>query len=224
MIIIKKILIFSLLFILGILFSLSLIRFKLVADNFNNTFIIYIDPGHGGFDGGCTSLDKVYKEKDITLEISLLLSSYLRSSGIIVKLTRENDISLAGTKKEDIYKRVDLINKSNANLYLSIHANSFPSSIVSGAQVFYNSNNDNNKKIAEILTNKIHLIDRANNRTALPIKNKYLVDNVNITGCLIEVGFLTNINDLDKLKNKNYISDFVQLLYIGIVEYLDYLK
>ena len=81
MIIIKKILIFSLLFILGILFSLSLIRFKLVADNFNNTFIIYIDPGHGGFDGGCTSLDKVYKEKDITLEISLLLSSYLRSSG-----------------------------------------------------------------------------------------------------------------------------------------------
>lgn len=212
------------LFILGILFSLSLIRFKLVADNFNNTFIIYIDPGHGGFDGGCTSLDKVYKEKDITLEISLLLSSYLRSSGIIVKLTRESDISLAGTKKEDIYKRVDLINKSNANLYLSIHANSFPSSIVSGAQVFYNSNNDNNKKIAEILTNKIHLIDRSNNRTALPIKNKYLVDNVNITGCLIEVGFLTNINDLDKLKNKNYISDFVQLLYIGIVEYLDYLK
>ena len=186
--------------------------------------MIYIDPGHGGFDGGCTSLDKEYKEKDITLEISLLLSTYLRSSGYIVKLTRSQDESLASTKKNDIYKRVDLINNSGSNLYISIHANSFPSSIVKGAQVFYNSGNDNNKKIADILTNKIQLIDSENKRTALSIKNKYLLDNIKIPGCLIEVGFLTNEHDLANLINKNYIYDFVKVLYIGIAEYLDYLK
>ena len=224
MIIIKKIIIFSLLFILGILFSLSIIGVKLIADKEDTGILIYLDPGHGGFDGGCSSNDSIYIEKDITLKISLLLANYLRSSGYIVKLTRDKDIALAHTKKEDMYKRVNLINSSNACLYLSIHANSYPSKNVRGAQIFYKSSQTNSKELARILTDKIHLIDKDNKRSALAIKNKYLVDNIDITGCLIEVGFLTNDIDLNNLISENYLSDFVVSLYLGITEYLDYLK
>lgn len=224
MIIINKKLIFSLLIILGILFSLYFININLIASNSNKTYLIYIDPGHGGFDGGCTSKDNKYIEKDITLNISLLLSNYLRSSGFVVKLTRESDIALANTKKEDIYKRVKLINNSNAILFISIHVNSYPSSSVRGAQVFYSTKNTNSKTLANIIMNNFHMIDNYNKRSALAIKNKYLMDNVIITGCLIEAGFLTNDTDLLKLTNTNYVADFVKSIYLGIIEYLDYLK
>lgn len=224
MIIIKKNIIFSLLFILGILFSLSIIGIKLIADKEDTGILIYLDPGHGGFDGGCSSNDSIYIEKNITLKISLLLANYLRSSGYIVKLTRDKDMALAHTKKEDMYKRVNLINSSKACLYLSIHANSYPSKNVRGAQIFYKSSQTSSKELARILTDKIHLIDKDNKRSALAIKNKYLVDNIDITGCLIEVGFLTNDIDLNNLISENYLSDFVVSLYLGITEYLDYLK
>lgn len=224
MIIIKKQTIFSLLFILGILFSFGVIITKTYATKTNETFHIYIDPGHGGFDGGCEDKLKTVMEKDITLNISLLLASYLRSTGYIVNLTRNTDTALANTKKDDIYKRVKLINDSNADIYISIHANSYPSPIVKGAQVFYSNTNNNNKLISEVMMKKIKMVDSLNKREPLCIKDKYLLDHVNITGCLVEVGFLTNEIELLNLTNNEYISDLVKCMYLGIVEYLDYLK
>ena len=53
MIIIKKRIIVSLLFILGILFLSGIIFIKSHATKSNKVIRIYIDPGHGGFDGGC---------------------------------------------------------------------------------------------------------------------------------------------------------------------------
>lgn len=184
---------------------------------------IYLDPGHGGYDGGCTSLDKTVLEKDITLNISLNLANYLRQTGFKVSLTRTNDEAVKKTKADDIHERVKLINNSKANLYISIHANSFPSSMVKGAQVFY-KNNDENKNLSNIIMKKLKILDPTSNREPLIIKDKYLVDNIDIPGCLIEVGFLTNENDLNNLTNINYQQDLAFLIYLGIVEYLDYLK
>lgn len=224
MIIIKKKIFWILIITIGFLFSSTILITKTIAKNSSNKFIIYIDPGHGGFDGGCETSDKKVVEKDISLNVSLILAEYLRNNGYIVFLTRDTDIALANTKKEDIYKRVDLINKSHANIYISIHVNSYPSSIVKGAQVFYKSNNDKSKYLAEILMDKLKLIDENNKRTALAIKNKYLIDHIDIPGCLIELGFLTNPDELRKITDENYIRDTCMTLYLGIVEYLEYLK
>lgn len=211
-------------YIIGIIILVSVIFIVPKAQNTSKVFYIYLDPGHGGFDGGTTNEDKSVIEKDITLEISLLLASYLRNNGYVVKLTREKDTALSNTKKEDIYKRVDLINKSKATLYISIHANSYPSNTVHGAQVFYNENNANNKILSECIMHNIKIIDKTNKREIHSIKDKYLTDNVNIPGCLVEVGFLSNQNDLADLTNKTYISNLCEMIYLGICEYLDYLK
>ena len=213
MIIIKKKAILFLIITIGFLFSLSLIIVKSATTHYNKIITIYIDPGHGGFDGGCESLDKRYVEKNITLEASLIITQYLRSSGYRVLLTRNYDTALGHQKKEDIYKRVDLINKSKANLYISIHVNSYPSLAVKGSQVFYNNNNVNSKMLSTILMDKIKYIDSSNKRTALPIKGKYLID-----------GFITNNDDLNKLTNDAYLKDICLSIYIGIVEYLEYVK
>lgn len=220
MIIIKKfiIIVLEIIILIGVTTHIS------KAKNDESPFFIYIDPGHGGFDGGTTNSNSDIIEKDITLEISLLLASKLRQSGYVVKLTREKDIALSKIKRDDIYKRVDLINESKATIYISIHANSYPHQAVHGAQVFYNANNENNKKLASLIMNNLKIIDSTNTRDIHSIKDKYLMDHVLVPGCLVEVGFLSNSYDLNNLTNATYQNNLCEMIYLGITEYLDYLK
>lgn len=208
------------------LFLTFIMMFLYIFLNINIVFatdnnLIYIDPGHGGFDGGATSNDLKTVEKDIVLEASLYLQSYLEKTGYKVNLTRYKDEALAKTKKKDIYKRVDLINKSNCLLYISMHANAYPASSINGAQVFYNSNNSLNEKLASKITKYIQLYDLTNRRVEKEITGKYLVDNIHHTGCLVELGFLTNEIDLFKLTNKDTLKELTFSIYLGILEFLE---
>lgn len=202
--------------------SFLFIYFVQAKQEENKSFSIYLDPGHGGYDGGC--YNGTILEKDITLKVCLNLAEKLRNSGYIVFLTREKDSAVRSKKSEDLYKRVEMINKSKTNIYLSIHVNSFPNSIVHGAQVFYNDKHINNKIIAETMMKNIKIIDESNQRKIHYISGKYLVDNIQIPGCLIELGFLSNANDLNNLTSSEYLNDLSLLLLLGINEYFDYLK
>lgn len=184
----------------------------------NNKPLIYLDPGHGGYDGGCVSYNKDIIEKNVTLNIALAVKRKLNTLGYNVLLTRNTDTALGNTKKKDIYKRVDLINNSEAVMYLSIHANSFTSSDIKGAQTFYNPSNEINKDLAVTLLNNVRTLDETNERVAKSMTGKYLLDHVTIPGCLIEVGFITNMEDLNKLTNETYINDLAMLISISINE------
>lgn len=223
--IIKKItlLLVQLLIIMFLIITVNNKRIQ--ADNQITSTIIYIDPGHGGFDGGaCSNIlinNKKIIEKDITLQVSLYLKNYLEKTGFKVLITRNIDKSLGTTKKEDIYKRVELINNSNADIYLSIHANSYPSEIVHGSQTFYTIHNEENKQLASCIMNMLKNIDKTNNRMPKLIQNKYLLDHTNKIGCLIEIGFLTNNEELYKLISDNYQQQLALMMYLGILNYLE---
>ena len=176
---------------------------------------IYLDPGHGGFDGGAVSNNLI--EKEIVLDISFLVKDYLEKYGYNVLMTRYKDTSLADTKKSDIYKRVDLLNSNNTLLYISIHANSYPSSDVHGAQVFYKG--ETNKLLSDTLQSYLKCVDN-NKRSAKEINNKYLLDNVTNTGCIIEVGFLSSSIDSINLKDINYLYKLAKYISIGLIDYL----
>ncbi|WP_376745886.1 N-acetylmuramoyl-L-alanine amidase, partial [Bacillus paranthracis] len=87
--------------------------------------VIIIDPGHGGPDGGAG--DNEVLEKDIALSVSLKLRDYLQEQGALVIMTREVDKDLASEstkgyrnrKVEDLKERISIINKSDADLFLS---------------------------------------------------------------------------------------------------------
>src|SRR5574344_1224307 len=116
--------------------------------------VIYIDPGHGGIDPG--AIYKTLEEKDLNLNISKRLQIKLESLGAIVYLTRYGDYDLAvpnaiNRKRSDLSRRANIINKSLCDMYLSIHLNAEISSTWSGAQVFYDNINDDNKTIANIM-------------------------------------------------------------------------
>ena len=183
-----------------------------------NPLVIYIDPGHGGYDGGCVGSTLI--EKDITLSVSNKLKKYLESVGYNVKMTRNKDIALANTKAKDMKKRVSLINNSNTLLYISIHANYFLSSNVKGAQVFFKEN-DNNLLLSNLIQEYLNYMNIGNNRKAKTITDKYLTDNIITNGCLVEVGFLSNLDEHEKLKDDNYHSKIAYCIYLGVLAYLE---
>lgn len=186
----------------------------------SNNPSIYIDPGHGGFDGGATSLNKDTVEKDITLPISLKLAYFLEQMGYKVYLTRNSDVALAKTKTEDIHKRVKLINESSSILYISIHANSYPQEKAKGAQTFYNDCIAANQELAQAIMEMLKIIDPYNNREAKSIQGKYLIDKTQKIGCLVEVGFLSNTLEKRKLKTEDYQEKLAYTIFLGIMKYL----
>lgn len=209
------------------LFFICTTAFSKVSKDVINSKAIYLDAGHGGMDGG-TSYNGIL-EKDVDLDFVFTLKEVLENNGYIVYLTREGDYDLASAnsknrKREDIQKRVDLINSSNCFLYLSIHANSYSNNKISGAQVFYNSNNIDNKNLATYIQKSIRSELKNTKREAMPIKDKYLVDNINKVGCLIEIGFLSNPNEASLLTSKSYQLALSGAILLGILEYEELIK
>lgn len=168
--------------------------------------VIYLDPGHGGVDPGAMYKDT--KEKDINLEISKRLENRLTQLGAIVYLTRYGDYDLAANytinrKRSDLSRRGNIINKSNCDLFLSIHLNAEETGVWKGAQTFYHTNHPKNKKIAQLIQNQFKK-DLNSKRKAKNKNDLYLQKRITIPGVLIEVGFLSNDNERYLLKQESY--------------------
>ena len=184
--------------------------------------VIYIDPGHGGLDPG-TIYKNIY-EKDLNLQISKKLKKILENDGAIVYLTRYSDYDLSANntkerKKSDLNNRAKIINKSKADIYISIHLNSIKSSTWSGAQVFYDDVNKNNKSLANIMQKNLKE-NLKTDRKVKEIKNMLLNRKITIPGILIEVGFLSNPNERYLLQKSDYQYKVCETIKKGIIEYL----
>ncbi len=182
--------------------------------------IIVVDVGHGGADPGTISND-IY-ESNINLAISKFLELELTKVGATVILTRDGNYDLSSPnarwrKKSDFDNRIKLINNSGANMYLSIHLNYLTDSKYSGAQVFYN--NEENKEIAmviqETLNNKLQ-----NNRDIKKIPQKtYMYDKLTVPGVLIECGFLSNPKEKNLLNSTSYQQKIATTIKDALINY-----
>ena len=103
----------------AVILSASIVPYGAFAQDRLKLSTIVIDPGHGGNDPGCISLDKKTREKDIALDIAKRLEKKIHESlpGVKVVLTRSNDtfVTLSG--------RADIANDINADLFISVHVN-----------------------------------------------------------------------------------------------------
>lgn len=201
-----------------IVITLLLLSFTVYINTLDPT--ICIDAGHGGFDGGAVANNVV--EKDITLKASLILGSMLEHTGYKVIYTRTKDLSLTSDKVTDMKERLKIINRKTNILYISIHANTYPSNKVFGAQVFYSKNIELSKKLAEYIQDYFLQEDKTNNRLAKLINGKYLTDNAVIPGCIVELGFMSNEHDLNILTNDKTLEYRCLMIYLGILKYLEY--
>ena len=185
--------------------------------------VIYLDAGHGGLDVGATY--KGVYEKDINLNISLKLEEELIKKGAIVYQTRygDYDLSLPNTinrKRSDLSRRGNLINKSNADLFLSIHLNAEETGQYRGPQVFYNDKNNGNEYIAKLMQKRLNN-ELKGKRKYKKNNSLYLQKRINIPGVLVEVGFLSNANDRYLLKSNEYQDKVVKCIVNVINDYFD---
>ena len=184
---------------------------------------IIVDVGHGGKDPG-TSFNEIY-EKDINLAISQALEKELIKKGASVILTRNGDYDLSKPnakrrKKSDFDNRIKLINNSHANMYVSIHLNYLPQSKYYGPQVFYNDVKENNKTMAQIIQKYLNQkLDTSRDIKKIP-KETYMYDKLNVSGVLIECGFLSNSSDRANLVQKEYQKKLARYLANSITKSL----
>lgn len=204
--------------------------FFLVSINYinaqNNTIplfgkVIYIDIGHGGVDPGAMYKDVM--EKDINLKIGKKIEEKLTPLGAIVYLTRYGDYDLSVTytinnKRSDLSRRANLINKSQADLFISIHLNAEESGTWQGAQVFYNDKLKENKILADLFQE--YFKKNLNSRRKSKVDNNlYLLKRINQPGILLELGFLSNANDRYLLKQDSYQDKISTVIQNAIIEY-----
>lgn len=206
----KKLFILSLCFLL----SLTCVRASLPLTG----KIIILDIGHGGDDPG-TSYQNIL-EKDLNLAIGLELEKELSRNGTSVILTREGDYDLSSPnahrrKKSDFDNRIDLINKSKANVYLSIHINYLEDTSYYGGQIFYYG--EENKKLAEFLQSEFNTISYP--RSIKPMPNIYMYRRLKIPGVLVECGFISNKKEREKLITPAYQKEIAKVLTQGLVNY-----
>lgn len=182
--------------------------------------IIVLDAGHGGNDSGAKNGKIV--EKELNLLLVKKLEKELISRGATVYLTREEDNDLSARtserKRSDLYNRAKYINTIKPNMYISIHLNATTSSSWKGLQVFYNKNNEENKVIAETITNNLN--NNINNIREVKEENKYyMYKYIKYPGVLIEAGFISNPDENYLLRQEEYQNKLIILIADAIEKY-----
>lgn len=189
---------------------------------------VIIDPGHGGYDGGTQTADGVL-EKEINLNISLMLNDIMTSHGLKTIMTRASDNieyadadSALDKKRYDLHSRMKLINDNPQALFISIHQNYFSDGQYSGAQVFYSGNNEESEELAHCIQQSIvQLLQPENTRQIKQVGSEiYLLYNAKSPAVMVECGFLSNEKEAELLKNESYCRQMAQAIYSGIENYM----
>lgn len=176
--------------------------------------IIVIDPGHGGKDPG--AVNGSYAEKRIVMAIANIVKEKLENDGAIVYMTREGDTY------PTLQDRVDFAHKHFADIFVSIHVNSSTSSSAKGTETYYSISANDNEKEDYALASKINsqIVKDANMKNrGVKRANFYVIRHSLFPSVLVELGFISNSEDLSKLVNSNYQEIFGNAIYKGIVNY-----
>ena len=172
--------------------------------------VVVIDPGHGGVDGGATSVTGVL-ESQFNLEIALKLNDLMHLLGIDTVMIRETDCSgytegqtIAQKKISDLKQRVRIVNDIPNATLVSIHQNLFVDERYSGAQVFYAPTDGSQILAKQMQTAFVQSVNPDSNRKSKRADSIYLMQHIHCPGILIECGFLSNRQEEAKLRNPEY--------------------
>ncbi|MEA5082535.1 MAG: N-acetylmuramoyl-L-alanine amidase [Lachnospiraceae bacterium] len=183
--------------------------------------VIVIDAGHGGWDPG--KAGKTGKnEKDLNLEIAKKLQILLEAGGATVFVSRDGDDALGKSKRTDMKERKATAETAEADIFISIHQNSFPQAGVRGAQVFYYNGSEEGKKLSEYIQSRLKSdLDNTNQRQAKANTDYYILKNILIPTALVECGFLSNPNEEGLLNSEEYQQKVAWSIYLGIEDYFE---
>lgn len=189
--------------------------------------LITIDIGHGGKDTGSIANedtpDELY-EKDVNLEIGLKLRELLDKAGARYIFTRESDVSV------QLYDRPALANEQGADIFVSIHNNSFDTSKPEGTEVYYYSKEDefgqdemelygiSSKTIATLVQNELVDILGTTDRGAKESSRLAVLNKTSMPAIIIEGAFMSNPGDFEKIRTPEYKEKYAYAVAKGLIE------
>ena len=176
---------------------------------------IMIDPGRGGPEKDPhKSPDGTVYEKDLNLEIAKLLKERLELRGYVVEMTRTEDVEVSQAQ------RAKMANESGADLFISIRMNSLTSDeTVNGLEILYGSDHADSMVLASTLIRPIIDSCGAKNRGIKSSKNYTVLNDTLIPSVVIDIGFISCQEEVDKLMKFTYRDTLVTGICNGIDSY-----
>lgn len=217
--------------VFGVLIALVILLIGAGSLKLNSVFssdlknkVIVIDPGHGGADPGAQNSG--LKEKDINLDISLRLRKVLDSKGCKVILTREEDTDFFRpgfyegrmAKRAELNQRINLASENNADLFISVHTNSFPQRNTYGMETYYHLKSATGKALAELIQEQLIQLQPDNKRKA-KAGDYYLINQSKMPAVIVEVGFISNSRERKLLLSEDYRDQIAEAIGTGIDQY-----
>lgn len=182
------------------------------ADNAPEPCVV-IDAGHGGSDGGTVNGKTI--EKDINLSVTLKLKDILEDNNVEVVLTRSSDEDM------NLEQRTSVANTANADFFISLHCNYYEDDAqIAGLECYYSSPDaTESKAYAESIINAASSSDDIITREA-KAEHYYVVRNTTMPAVLVEMGFLSNYSECQKLTREDYQKILAQKIAEGILQEL----
>lgn len=166
--------------------------------------IIALDAGHGGSDTGAIGPTGV-TEKGVTLRVAKALQKLLQAEGATVLMTRTTDTEVSPKKAnasdvEELQARCDVGNDGNADIFISMHMDSFTNSTPSGTTgYYYTKGSKASQRLAQYLSEGVVTALGTGNRGTKSC-NFYVVKHTDMPATLVEMAFISNDKE-EKLMN-----------------------
>ena len=179
---------------------------------------IVVDPGHGGARPGAVypnaeGVDII--ERDLTLAISLKLRDRLLEAGYNVVMTRETDIDV------DLYERAEIANAVNADLFVSVHCNASGTvPTYQGIYTYYFPDSKRGEKLARTIQPPLCALTGAIDR-GVSKANFVVLRETEMCAVLVETGFMSNVEELTRLCDPEYLEKVAWGIAEGVIQYLN---
>lgn len=181
--------------------------------------VIVVDAGHGGRMSG--AVKRGVEEKDLNLAIVQQIKNVFDEED-------DDSIKIYYTRLDDtnpsLMERASMANKSNADLFISIHNNASSSGLFtseSGTMVLYNpldTNEKNSMRFAELCLANVTASTGSNDLGLVDGEYIYIVRSSKVPVVLIEVGYMTNYDELENLKNEEYQRKVAEGVYNAVMQ------
>jgi len=189
---------------------------------------VFIDAGHGGLDGG-TAMGNLL-EKNINLQMGMLLYEHLSALGLHVVLDRMGDYALSDENqwlnihsrhKRDLAQRKEIANQLHPRLLISLHANWSANKRVSGPLVLYQKNPDS-LLLAQLLLKHMNPLFTSERAPNPPIYGKkfYLLNHSKVPSVILEMGYISNAADCKRLTEQTGQTQLIKAISDAVQEYL----
>ncbi len=183
---------------------------------------IYVDQGHnpGTINAGASGNGII--ESEVTYWVGIYLAGFLYADPRFgVRVSRPFPDTVVGEDtSSSLRTRVEAANLWPADYFISIHVNSNPSPALNGSEVYvYRANSAAADLAAEVLASIVELVGTRYNMVRLN-PSLYVLRATVMPAILVELGYLTNLSDAEKLKNDQYLFAFA--IYIGILNYFGF--